>query len=1538
MSDVLDQKKAWILKAFGNDALGSPVPRQSTADLVARLRALSPGLQTLNQAGSPALADVAKAVAKASEALKTGAANAAALVEDAETKLHAATETSSSPQGAHPKAAGNPPPRRGDTPALHAGDPPQTGAPTGASPVPTAGATPSGNAPPAPTPPADPKAKAYEDALKKVTDRLAVLTQTIAKPEVDKVRNEVLPAADRLAKASPPDFDGAVQALAPATALLDLADLHTRRYASALAVTTAAYTQVKSTFDNAIKNTDWKTLCPITPGIEDVLTDIKAKGLDAAATAATASDYGKAMVALDLVTPGLQPLYLKQQEMDAYMQSRSEHRDDYHLALNAMATDALRNAMTAQVGKILTDSQTIGATGDFKAALAKLMTMDEPQMLFQDVSTGLKNAKAAINLLTDANVATDKAALTTKCVDGATTAIAANDLAKAKTLVHEAVTVAPQILAYSQALTAAETGMANPKLKPADAQIIRDNQFAAAKAAAGKGDYAGGAALLKRVDPAVQNAANGMDMQGRFDAETAALVTRIAAIDATLAKEKTDLTATYVAAAKTAFKPDDPKAALALLAQGQLACGPVETLQAEAKAYATALTAATTAVGTLTDPILAADKTEITTKMIDVAKAHAAKHEFKQALEALAPVDGAVFWGPQIVGQKQAYDPLLAEVTKNRNSAVTSIAQVATSGLPARPDLQAAVDAVNNTYLNPAKNAVDHRGIGKAANDALTKAVDLLEKAKPISFNAWAEAYYYVHMAQERTTAQHALTALKAEPGAKHVAPEIGEIDKRMQNADILAQGKKSQTAGNLYDSVAGDCAEVTKTARGAETYTTGLAAAKTRVEACKKAVDALAPPPPALLDRYNAMHAAVIDQAVKLAGAREWAAASALLVTTAVNKACEPIETLAKDATAYAKELAAAKLERAKLAAAIVKPEADRIDSQLLVPADAAAAKLDYVTARALVAKVAPEVAAALKTATDGAAALKARGDAQGALDGDIPGAVKAVQALLAPLLAHPEHAAIQDRIDKIQAAIAAGSTAPPAQNAKQLLTEAADLCPVARTEADRAAGFKTALATAKAAAAKLVAAVVTKDRDQIEKTDIPAAEALVKPPAHDFTAAMAALDKVDAAVKAAEAIAKRDAAFKLEQQKAQTAIDAVHFTGTSIEADMEKIQTDRVNKAATLATARDYDGAEKLLDGIETDIKTLALSLKMSGGTAPTAADMADIIKQPGGTKKLDDMVARLPESTPKAVFEAAIKVRFTLNSFQNVQPGSDDPVEGAGKGKSLKKLYELMASVPEAHTRNNPSLAQVERHGDQAGTPPNAQRGSYYAGGTDKKIVLSCGRGDDADPQPLSGTFTALPDVEPDCELVPNSPASPAPKYFDWTTLHEVGHAIDDKKKFMDGKAGDAAFGNWAVHNGDVVPVAKAIASATKLTGQDGERFLTTYLLQKKGTEPPAPPGRADWADVVKAAKEWCDGIRVDKELWESATGSKKFQAGGRVYHEAYGGTWVSYDLAARTKGITGYQFRAPGEWLSELYAAYHSKKLKDSHPAVAWLATL
>ncbi len=75
-----------------------------------------------------------------------------------------------------------------------------------------------------------------------------------------------------------------------------------------------------------------------------------------------------------------------------------------------------------------------------------------------------------------------------------------------------------------------------------------------------------------------------------------------------------------------------------------------------------------------------------------------------------------------------------------------------------------------------------------------------------------------------------------------------------------------------------------------------------------------------------------------------------------------------------------------------------------------------------------------------------------------------------------------------------------------------------------------------------------------------------------------------------------------------------------------------------------------------------------------------------------------------------------------------------------------------------------------------------------------------------------------------------------------------------------------------------------------------------------------------------------------VWDSQGLTDQATLGKRVYHEGYPNTWFSYLADARKRGITSYQFRAPGEWFSELYAAWKIGKLKAGHPAEVWLKKL
>lgn len=427
------------------------------------------------------------------------------------------------------------------------------------------------------------------------------------------------------------------------------------------------------------------------------------------------------------------------------------------------------------------------------------------------------------------------------------------------------------------------------------------------------------------------------------------------------------------------------------------------------------------------------------------------------------------------------------------------------------------------------------------------------------------------------------------------------------------------------------------------------------------------------------------------------------------------------------------------------------------------------------------------------------------------------------------------------------------------------------------------------------------------------------------DWPAAMAAMVAAQAAVEAAEAAHTSRLGYEQREK-------VVRDDGQKIaDADLKKRFDALLAKAETEATACRFPPALKFLD--EADVcqegeDLLELAKSDPGGQA--LLDSADKLIKKGGAKTLDALVEKLPVSDE--VIAKLVKQRF----------GKDLTVDAGGQAvKSAKRIYTMLSKVPEGEVRN-PSLKKIQRvrkFKDEAKTQEVG--GGFYRSSED--LVVMNGRPGMSDQAFGDAIASEIPPDQQDPDCKPVQPEK-AVDYFDFATLHEVGHSVDDAKNFMGSKGKGAEYGGWIEYGGNVEPIAAAVAT---WCGYDKTPEQKRWVHDKiVGNEPEdlvhegdgkvaADQARAkfdDWYGKATSASVGAGGI------WWDHAASMSIAINGRIYQEAYKRTWVSYLAAARTKGLTGYQFRAPGEWFAELYAAFRSDKLGPKHPARSWLSKL
>jgi hypothetical protein len=280
-------------------------------------------------------------------------------------------------------------------------------------------------------------------------------------------------------------------------------------------------------------------------------------------------------------------------------------------------------------------------------------------------------------------------------------------------------------------------------------------------------------------------------------------------------------------------------------------------------------------------------------------------------------------------------------------------------------------------------------------------------------------------------------------------------------------------------------------------------------------------------------------------------------------------------------------------------------------------------------------------------------------------------------------------------------------------------------------------------------------------------------------------------------------------------------------------------------------------------------------------------------------------------------AFEVRFALD----VRGAEGASWDAAG----LRRCWEVIEALPAGHIEGNPALLQWIRYGDSA-----SGHGGWYA--DDRFEEDSYGAGFDYTTANLDSAMQrSQSDEDGDGTNEVTDPLHGVNR-FNKVVRHEVGHAVDEaigaEARYCIGKASG---GNWTNYRGDagaaITDMIAAVGGPIQgLTPAVREAFVTAIagdaknaLSAVQGTAEYQALDAAVQATVVTDPVFGALAMSVDNPWYRHSGGGMPL--GGRIYQRSYNSTWTAYDQTARAKKVSEYQFRAPGEWFAEAYAAYY-----------------
>lgn len=298
--------------------------------------------------------------------------------------------------------------------------------------------------------------------------------------------------------------------------------------------------------------------------------------------------------------------------------------------------------------------------------------------------------------------------------------------------------------------------------------------------------------------------------------------------------------------------------------------------------------------------------------------------------------------------------------------------------------------------------------------------------------------------------------------------------------------------------------------------------------------------------------------------------------------------------------------------------------------------------------------------------------------------------------------------------------------------------------------------------------------------------------------------------------------------------------------------------------------------------------------------------------------DVLRVLFDNTPAA--EVTTLCRWVALRF-NLRVGVSTDENGAPWDKrGLRRCWDVLEMLPAAHVENNADLSSLTRY-----------RSSDIEGWASPDGEAAIGYGKhDIDNTKESGNFTDASDPLRGTNM------------FDATVRHEIGHRVDEQVGGPAYCATDAggAWKTWDTADGMAARmVGESNGPISNWKDEDEKKQIIDCLqsiiddrkpekaLDRLRALPFCAEHETNREHLLKLNKIAFDAAVA--ALQESFSHQDPWEKGGvplgteqRVYQEAYDWPlWVSYKHEARDRKMSQYQFRSPGEWFAEAYAAYY-----------------